>query len=230
MIGPALMERMVHVPYTFPVLAGAGLSAATLAATDLSGLTQRATAAIGLAGLVGGAIVGAVVFAVTKYDQVKISRQKLYEDANKDSLSKQIEELTAQAAAANAANLMNQERMRESLHQLRSDANVTHLENAGLRGDLETLRTQFMAVSKQLHETDLLLHTARTEFHAVSVELQKTATQLAATATERDTLRTELGVLRRSQVAQGRRIDAMESGGLSGDNLPAVKPSPEAPR
>ena len=66
----------------------------------LLGLAQRVTAALGLAGLVGGSVV--VVFAVTNYDQVKLGRQGLYEDANRDSLSEQIEDMTAQAKAANA--------------------------------------------------------------------------------------------------------------------------------
>ena len=155
-------------------------------------------------------VVGGIVFAVTKYDQVKLARQKLYEEANKDSLSKQIEEMTAQAKAANDASLVNQERMRESLHQLRNDAHRASLENHELRDDLATLRTQFMAVSKQLHETDLLLHAARAEMHAASSELKHTADALAASERDRRSLREQIAALRSGQRAQDTRLDRLE--------------------
>jgi chromosome segregation ATPase len=214
--------------YTLPILAGAGLSAATLAATDLSGLTQRATAALGLAGLVGGSIVGGIIFAVTKYDQVKLARQKLYEDANKDSLSKQIEDMTAQAKVANDASLVNQERMRESLHQLRNDAQRAAVENHELRADLATLRTQFMAVSKQLHETDLLLHTARAEMHDASLELKHTADALATSERDRRSLREQIAALRSGQHAQDTRLDLLEHASEEED-VPFAEGSPDPP-
>ena len=211
-------------PYTLPILAGAGLSAATLAATDFSGLTQRATAALGLAGLVGGSVVGGIVFAVAKYDQVRIGRQKLYEEANRDSLAKQIEAMTAQAKEANDASLANQERMRESLHQLRNDAQRAANENHELRADLATLRTQFMAVSRQLHETDLLLHSARAEMHGASLELKRTADELAASERERRSLREQVAGLRSGQRAQDTRLDLLEH--PSGEGVPAPPITP----
>jgi hypothetical protein len=85
-----------------------------------------------------------------------------------------------QAQAASEQSLANQERQRESLHQLRNDAQRQSIENHELRDDLGTLRAQFMAVSKQLHETDLLLHAARAEMHVASIELKHTAEALAS--------------------------------------------------
>lgn len=205
-------------PYTFPILAGAGLSAVTLAAADFTGLTQRAAAAVGLASLVGGSLVGGVVFAVTKYDQVKLGRLKLYEDANRNSLAKQIQDLTAQAKAASEQSLANQERQRESLHELRNGAQQAALENHGLRADLATLRTQFMAVSKQLHETDLLLHAARAEMHAASLELKHTADALAASERDRRSLREQVAGLRSGQRAQDTRLDLLELEQAAGED------------
>jgi len=216
-------------PYTLTILAGAGLSAATLAATDFSGLTQRATAALGLAGLVGGSLVGGIVFAVAKYDQVMLARLKLYEDANRDSLSKQIEDLMAQAKAASAQSLANQERQRESLHQLRNDAHQAALENHELRDDLGTLRAQFMAVSKQLHETDLLLHAARAEMHAAALELKHTAEALAASERDCRSLREQIAGLRSGQRAQDTRLDLLEHPIPDGPPDPPITPNGVVP-
>lgn len=222
-------SRPASPPYTLPVLAGAGLAAATLAATDFSGLTQRATAALGLAGLVGGSVVGGIVYAVTKYDQVKLGRLKLYEDAHKDSLSKQIEDLMAQARAASEQSLANQERQCESLHQLRNDAQLAALENHELRADLATLRAQFMAASKQLHETDLLLHAARAEMHAASLELKHGADALAASERDRQSLRELIAGLRSGQRAQDTRLDLLEHAGPEGPPGPPIPTNGEVP-
>ena len=218
-------SRPVAHPYTVSVLAGAGLAATTLAATDFAGLTQRAAAALGLAGLVGGSLVGGIVFAIAKYDQVKLGRLKLYEDANRDSLAKQIEGLMAQAQAASEKSLSNQERQRESLHQLRNDAQRAALENHELRGDLGTLRAQFMAASKQLHETDLLLHAARSEMHVAALELKHTAEALAASERDRRSLREQVAVLRSGQHAQDTRLDLLEHPVPEGHPVPPITPN-----
>lgn len=211
--------------YTTPLLAGAGLSTSlALAMIDWTQLTSQATGALALAGLVGGGLVAGLIFAVTKYDQVRLARQKLYEEANKVSLSKQIEEMTAQAKVANDASLVNQERMRESLHQLRNDAHRASLENHELRDDLATLRTQFMAVSKQLHETDLLLHAARAEMHATSSELKHTADALDSSERDRRSLREQIAAVRSGQHAQETRLDRLED--ASEEECP---PAPEGP-
>jgi hypothetical protein len=223
-------------PYTCPIMAGAGLSTTfALAVVDWTKLTGQATAALALAGLVGGGVVGGVVFVIRKYDLVKIERQKLYEDAkierqklyddaNKESISKQM-----------AESIANQEKMRESLHALRNDATAAASEAANLRDDLATLREQFMSVSKELRETDRLLHAARQEMHATTAELQQTSAKLQQTGAElavalkdRDALREELGVIRRSQVSQGQRIGALEQS--SGPHEFPAPPAPEAPR
>lgn len=216
-------------PYTLPVLAGAGLAAATLAATDFSGLTQQATAALGLAGIVGGSLVGGIVYAITKYDQIKLARLKLYEDANKNSLSKQIDDLMAQARAASEQSLANQERQRESLHLLRNDAQRAAVENHELRADLATLRTQFMAASKQLHETDLLLHAARAEMHAASLELKHTADALATSEQDRRSLRDQIAGLRSGQRAQDSRLDLLEHASEEGPPDPPIMPNGVGP-
>ena len=217
-------SRAAAHPYTISVLMGAGMSAAALAATDFSGLTHRATAALGLASLVGGSLVGGIVYAVAKYDQVKLGRLKLYEDANKNSLAKQIEDLMAQAKAASEQSLANQERQRESLHQLRNDAQRQAMENHELRDDLGTLRTQFMAASKQLHETDLLLHSARAEMHVASIELKHTAEALAASERQRQSLCDQIAGLRTGQRAQGTRPDLLEHPIPNGLPVPPILP------
>lgn len=220
MIGPALMERLASCPYTFPILAGAGVgSTAAFAVVDWTKVTGQATAALALAGLVGGSVVGGIVYVINHYDKVKINRQKLYDEANKDSLSQQM-----------AESLANQEKMRQSLHQLRNDAAATHSENHELRDDLATLRKQFMEVSKQLHETDLLLHAARREMHETAARLTATAAELQAAVRDRDALQGKLDAILRSQVSQGERIVALESVGQSGDSISAVKAPTEAPR
>jgi hypothetical protein len=197
-------------PYTCPVLAGVGVSTTVaLAVVDWSRLTGQATAALALAGLVGGTIVGGVVYAVNKYDQVRISRQKLYDDANKASISAQM-----------AESLANQEKMRTTLHALANEAQVAKGENHLLRDDLATLRQQFMVVSKQLHETDQLLHAARVEMHEASVKLHQTTVLLAATEADRNALRDELRTIRSTQATQSVRIGVLEKGG-SGDSIPA---------
>ena len=111
-----------------------------------------------------------------------------------------------------------------------SDAQRSAIENHQLRDDLTELRGQFMEVSKQLHETDLLLHAARKEMHATTVQLTTTAAELHAALSSRDALQAKLDALLRSQVAQGQRIGALESAGQSGDSIPVVKVTPEAPR
>lgn len=222
-IGPILMHvEKSAIPYTFPVLSAAGLAATSLAMIDITRLTTQAGAALGLAGLIGGGIVGGVVYAINKYDQVKIGRQKLYDDANKDSLSEQLKTLMEARAADAAASLENQVKMRESLHTLRNEAQVAKGENYLLSKDLSTLRDQFMAVSKQLHETDMLLHTARAEMHAAGIELQKTLEVLRETVKDRDALRIELGALRAGHLSNTDRLDKLESANGSGDNLAAL--------
>ena len=202
-----------------PVAAAAGLSMASLAAIDWGVMTQRATAAIGLAGIVGGAVVGGIIYAIKKFDQVAIERRKFYDEHNKGSLSVQLEQLIAQHAEGNEKNLVNQEAMRASLHELRNEAQLSKAENHELRMELGTLRSQFMAVSKQLHETDLLLHAARAEMHNVTVELKHTSEALAASERERQSLRDQVAGLRSGQVGQGERLAKLEQSG-SADNYP----------
>lgn len=222
-LGIAMPHRIP--PCVLPI-AAAGVSSGALAMADWRTITSNATAAIGLAGLVGGSVVGGVIYAIRQWDNVKIERQKRWDDANKDSLSKQIEDMRQQHEAASAATIENQERMRESLHTLRDDAQQAQIENANLRADLATLRKQFMDVSRQLRETDLLLHAAREEMHANLIKLQQTADALAESEREhaaseraRDGLRAELDGLRKAQSGQGDRLARLEQVG-SGDSIP----------
>ena len=216
MIG-LLMDALCRThPYTCPILAGAGLSTSLgFAVVDWSQLTGQATAALALAGLVGGSLVGAVVYAVNKYDQIRIAREKLYDDHNKQSLAAQLERLTEQARIASEESLANQTRLRESVHVLRNDAQVSHLENASLREDLEVLRKQFMEVSSQLRETDRLLTAA----HA---EMRRMTDLLATTESDRNALRTELEMIRKTQVSQGARIGSLEKTGTSAGSSDAI--------
>jgi hypothetical protein len=223
---PTTSRPAAH-PYTLPVLAGTGLAAATLAGSDWAGLTQRATAAIGLAGLVGGAVVGGIVYAITKFDQVAIERRKKYDDANKELLSEQLEGLMEQSKAAAERAAVDGAAMRASLHELRNEAQLAKAENYELRAELGTLRGQFMAVSKQLHETDLLLHAARAEMHGISVELKHTAEALATSERERQCLHEQIAGLRSGQQVQATRLDLLEY--ASEEDAPAPGGPPDPP-
>lgn len=216
-------------PCIFPVAAGFGAGVTSLMMADWRAITGQATAAIGLAGLVGGSVVGGVVYAITKFDQVKIDRQKKYDDANKDSLSAQIERLTAQSIAAAAENIANQQRMRETLHQINNEAQTAQAENANLRNDLAVLRGQFLEISKELRSTDVALHKAYEEMRATRVQLQQATEALEVSERDRKILRAELDVLRLAQHGQGERLAKLEQvGSGSSDSISTVRLPPDA--
>jgi hypothetical protein len=237
MIGLEFMDSRLDcptVPYICPILAGSGWAMTlAMAVIDWTQLTTQAAGALGVAGLVGGGIVGGIVWGIRKYDIVQIERRRLYDQANKDSLSKQIADLQEQNRLANEKSLSNQEAQRESLHQLRNDAATTRLENEDLRQNLTELRGQFMQVSKELRETDKLLHSSNDKLREMASKLQETSDLLQSTSKDRDALRTELEVLRgelgsfrKTQFVQGAKITALEKISSS-DSIPALGPQVE---
>lgn len=241
MIGPYLMDLRAGLPYACPILAGAGLST-TLAVVDFNRLSTQAAGALALAGLVGGGVVGGVVWAVNKYDAVAIERRKRWEEADKSSLSAKIEALTTQAAAAAKEQIDNQAKMRATLHSLANEAQLAKGENFELRENLTKLRDQFMQVSAALRETDAALHLAHgdmgkmreelikshVDMGKMRVQLTETADLLQATSRDRDALRAELASIRK-------RVGVLEvaTSTGSGDGIPATAAppaTPEAPR
>ena len=221
----ANVEGCPSVPYICPIIAGASLSmTAAMAVVDWTQLSAQAAGALALAGMVGGGIVAGIVYAIRKYDLVQIERQKLYDDANRNSLSKQIEDLKEQNRIANQHSLSNQEHQRVSLHQLRNDAQRAQIENEGLRENLTTLRNQFMQVSKDLRETDQLLHDSNEKIREMTVLLQETSKDRDALRAELDSLRKELGAFRKTQVVQGAQIKALEQVSGSSDSIPILPP------
>jgi hypothetical protein len=177
-----------------PIALGATLSTylSTLAAIDFNTWTTRATAALGLAGLVGGGVVGGLIWAINRYDTVRIARQrvlddaeiarrKLLEEANKGSLTAQLEEMREEAAEANRQSLENQKLQRESLHVLKNEAQVAKMENHELRENLVTIRKQFLDLSKQLHETDRELHASSKDLRMARDQMSETNRQLVET-------------------------------------------------
>jgi hypothetical protein len=217
-----------QVPYVCPIMAGSGWSMAILmAVVDWTQLTTQAAGALGVAGLVGGGVVGGIVWAIRKYDLVQIDRRRMYDQANKDSLSKQIADLQEQNRLASEKSLENQNAQRESLHQLRNDAQRAQNENADLRDNLSTLREQFMQVSKELRETDKLLHASNDKLREMSTKLQENADLLYATSKDRDALHAELASFRKTQAVQGAKITALEKVSQSSDSIPALGPQVE---
>lgn len=228
-------------PCVLPMIGGVGAGMAAFAAIDWRDLTASATGAIAFAGIVGGAVVGGIIWALGQWDKVQIERRKKWEDANKDSLTVQIDRLISQHTESTARSEDNQQRMRATLHEVNNTNQRMELENHELRDELGSIRDQFLSVSKQLteastrlHEADIALNSAHVEMRMMRLELQKSTDALIVSERDRSALRSRLEEIERTQKSLADRTSALESVSSDGIVLPVTvnlqnPPSPTAP-
>jgi hypothetical protein len=216
---PTVVYRFYSVyhvpPCPFAAFTGGVLCMAAWAAADWQALTGQAVAAGAFVSVAGGSLAAGIVWIVHKYDQIKIERQKKYEEANKGSLSDQIAKLTENSVEAARVSEANQMRMRESMHSIINEASAAKAENANLHDELATLRTDFMSMSRELRAT-------YEEVRKTRDLLQQATHALEDSERDRRSLRAQIEALQQGQGLQERRLNALELIG-SGENIPIPK-------
>jgi chromosome segregation ATPase len=173
------------------------------------------TAALGYVAIAG-------VFDKRRREQEKadlaaeVERIRTLDQAHKETLAGQLDEIKRKAAAADAESRGNQERMRATLHEIRNQLNARELENHELREDLRAAHKDSVELSRQLAE-------ANSRISALTSELARANARISA-------LTSEVVRLNRDETARSAKVEALVQGvaeKMDSTILPAVRATPD---
>lgn len=132
-------------------------------------------------------------------DHYRLNRRKEFDEANKVSLSAQLDATSKQLAAASGQlteSLSNQEHMRESLHAIRDQENKSALEKLELLAKLTE-------ISKRLYDADQALN-------STNEQLRVALRMLDESKVNQEQLRRALEVEQAKSSAHAERLSALE--------------------